>query len=163
MGRTAVYPGSFNPFTIGHLDIVSRALRMFDRIVIAVGYNISKPGAAEGARENIVSLNKLFADEPRIEVIGYSCLTVDIVKKLGACCIVRGVRDVADFESEKKMGDVNRMLGEVETVFLAASPQFSAISSSLVRELRHFGKDVSDFLPTREYINEILKDKNNFR
>lgn len=163
MCRTAVYPGSFNPFTIGHLDIVSRALRMFDRIVIAVGYNISKPGAEECARENIVSLSKLFVDEPRVEVVGYSCLTVDLVKKLGACCIIRGVRSVSDFESEKRMGDVNRILGDVETVLLTASPQLSAISSSMVRELRHFGKDVSEFLPTREYVGEILKDKNNFR
>jgi len=141
-----LFPGSFDPFTKGHADIVKRALALFDKVVIAVGYNEQKAGWMP-VEERIASIKKLYADEPRVMVESYTGLTVDFARKCGATAIVRGVRTTADFEYETQMADVNRQLTGIETILLPASPQFASLSSSVVRELAHFGRDISTFLP----------------
>ena len=146
-GRGLVlFPGSFNPFTRGHADIVRRALALFGKVVIAVGYNEQKSGWMP-VEERVAAIKSLYADEPRVAVESYTGLTVDFAKERGITAIVRGVRTAADFEYELQMADVNRQLSGIETVLLPASPQYASLSSSVVRELAHFGHDISPFLP----------------
>ena len=144
--RLALFPGSFDPFTKGHADIVTRALALFDEIVVAVGYNEQKPGWMP-VEERVEKIRKIYADEPRVKVESYTGLTVEFAKEKGVNAIVRGVRTVADFEYELQMADVNKQLTGIETVLFPASPQFASLSSSVVRELAHFGQDISAFLP----------------
>jgi len=141
-----LFPGSFDPFTKGHDDIVRRALGLFDEVIIGVGYNEQKPGWMS-VEERVAAIRKLYADEPRVTVVSYTGLTADFAKEHGATAIVRGVRTMADYEYEMQMADVNRQLTGIETVFLPASPELASLSSSLVRELAHFGRDISAFLP----------------
>ena len=144
--------GSFNPFTIGHDSIVRRALPLFDRLVIGVvGDHVGKPGMVP-AGERMKAIADLYADEPRIEVKPYYGLAVDFARSIGARFIVKGVRSAKDFEYEREQADINRQLtnGEVETILLYSEPQLSAVSSSMVRELLHFGVDVSAFLPKKK-------------
>ena len=141
-----LFPGSFDPFTLGHADVVKRALGIFDEIVIAVGYNENKTGWMP-VEERVNSIRKLYADEPRVFVESYSGLTVDYAKERGITTIIRGVRTTADFEFEMQLADVNRQLTGIETVLLPASPQLASLTSSVVRELAHFGRDISPFLP----------------
>lgn len=144
--KTALFPGSFNPFTIGHKSIVERALTFVDRVIIAIGVNDTKNTTPSIEAE---SISKIFKDNPQVEVITYSNLTVDTAKEVGADIIVRGVRSVADFEYEKNIADINRQLSGIETVILFTEPQLAHISSSLVRELEKFGRDTSLFLPKK--------------
>ncbi|MBR4130143.1 MAG: pantetheine-phosphate adenylyltransferase [Bacteroidaceae bacterium] len=144
--RLALFPGSFDPFTKGHADIVTRALALFDEIIVAVGYNEQKPGWMP-VKERVEKIRKIYADEPRVKVESYTGLTVEFAKEKGVNAIVRGVRTVADFEYELQMADVNKQLTGIEIVLLPASPQFASLSSSVVRELAHFGQDISAFLP----------------
>ena len=144
--RLALFPGSFDPFTKGHADIVTRALALFDEIVVAVGYNEQKPGWMP-VEERVEKIRQIYAYEPRVKVESYTGLTVEFAKAKGVNAIVRGVRTVADFEYELQMADVNKQLTGIETVLLPASPQFASLSSSVVRELAHFGQDISAFLP----------------
>ena len=146
MERPVLFPGSFDPFTLGHADIVRRALQMFGGVVIAVGYNEQKTGWMP-VEERVAAIRKLYADEPRITVERYTGLTVDFAREHGIGIIIRGVRTVADFEFEMQLADVNRQLTGIETILLPASPQLASLSSSIVRELAHFGHDVSAFLP----------------
>lgn len=141
-----LFPGSFDPFTKGHADIVKRALQLFDEIVIAVGYNEQKTGWMS-VEERVKIIRQLYADEPRITVESYTGLTADFAQEHGVTAIIRGVRSVSDFEYELQMADVNRQLTGIETVLLPASPQLASISSSIVRELAHFHHDISAFLP----------------
>lgn len=141
-----LFPGSFDPFTLGHEDIVKRALGLFDEVVVAVGYNEQKRGWMP-VEERVATIRKLYADEPRVRVESYSGLTADFAAAQGITTIVRGVRTVADYEYEIQMADVNRRLSGIETVLLPASPHLASLSSSLVRELSHFGHDVSEYLP----------------
>ena len=141
----AFFPGSFDPFTIGHKDIADRALAMFDKLVIAIGYNENKKGLLS-PEERKARIESVYKDNPRVEVILYNTLTADLAKELGAT-IIKGVRSVKDFEYERDQAETNRKLTGVETLLLCSSPEVSAISSTLVRELMHFGKDVSPFLP----------------
>lgn len=143
-GRTAVFAGSFDPFTLGHADIVRRGLEIFDHIVVAIGVNAAKPGSQTRA----TAIRRVFADEPRVEVAVYTCLTVDFAQSLGAQFLLRGVRSVKDFEYERDMADINRQLSGLETVILFSRPELSAVSSSVVRELADYGHDVSAFLPS---------------
>lgn len=145
--RTAIFPGSFNPFTLGHADIVERALRLFDRLVIGIGYNPAKDDAARSARSRAAHIAALYRHDPRVSVRCYDGLTVDFARAEHADCIVRGVREVADFEYERRMADVNSEISPVETVLLAANPRLAFLSSSVVRELEYHGYDVSRFLP----------------
>lgn len=146
MKKTALFAGTFDPYTIGHYSIVTRAMAMFDKIIIAVGRNSTKSSQtdAEKRAENIACI---YADEPRIEVTTYEGLTADFAKEQGACCLLRGVRSVRDFEYERDLADLNREISGIETVILLSEPQYAAISSSAVRELMSYGKDVSKFLP----------------
>lgn len=144
--KTLLFPGSFDPFTRGHADIVRRALALADHIVIAVGVNADKHGHA-ATDERTAAIEHLFRDEPRVSTVAYHGLTTRLAQEIGADAILRGVRSVKDFEYERDMADVNRQLTGIETVLLFASPQYAAISSSVVRELKHYGEDVSQFLP----------------
>ena len=144
--RIALFPGSFDPFTIGHQSLVKRGLALADRIIIAIGINENKQSCFP-LEERLEAIRSLFQDDPRIEVITYHTLTTDLAEKTGAQFILRGSRSVIDFEYEKTIADINRTLTGIETVFLLAEPQYAHISSSAVRELLHFGKDVSAFLP----------------
>lgn len=149
MERIALFPGSFDPFTIGHADVVSRVLPLFDRLVIAVGVNERKQ-SLYSATARVEAIRELYADEPRIKVVAYQDLTIDLAHREGAHFIVKGVRSVKDFEYEREQADINRQLGDVDTLLIYADPALSSISSSVVRELSHFGKDITPFLPTRE-------------
>ncbi len=143
--RIAIFPGSFNPFTRGHADIVERSLAIFDRIVIAVGINAEK---LSGDNDALLSpIVELYKGNPRVEVVAYHDLTVSLAQRLGACAIVRAVRSVKDYEYERDMADINMKLSGIESVILFCRPEYSAISSSIVRELRNYGQDVSSFLP----------------
>lgn len=144
--RTAIFPGSFDPYTIGHHDIVLRGLALFDRIVIAIGKNSSKQGETS-VEERVAAIQKIYADEPRVEVCTYSCLTVDLAAEKGASFLLRGVRNVQDYEYERNMAEANKALSGIETVLLYTRPELAYVSSSLVRELRGYGKNVEAFLP----------------
>ena len=147
MIRTGVFVGSFNPFTVGHDSIVTRALPLFDRLVIGVvGDQVHKPDMPS-AEERIQAIAELYADEPRIEVKPYYGLAVDFAKQENAHFIVKGVRSVKDFEYEREQADINRQIAGIETVLLYSEPQYSSVSSTMVRELQHFGVDVSPYLP----------------
>ena len=145
--KTGIFVGSFNPFTVGHHSIVTRALPLFDRLVIGVvGDQVHKPDMPS-AETRMKAISELYKDEPRIEVKPYYGLAVDFAKAENAQFIVKGVRSVKDFEYERDQADTNRMLSAVETILICAEPQYATISSTLVRELQHFGVDVSTFLP----------------
>lgn len=157
--RKVLFSGSFDPFTKGHADIVERGLQLFDHIVIAVGYNENKEGWIP-VQERVDALKTFYANEPRVTVESYSCLTVDFAKQCGATAILRGIRSVKDYEYEMQMADVNRQLSGIETFMLFANSQYSSVSSSSVRELAHFGKDIQLFLPEGlHYSNTKLERK----
>lgn len=139
--------GSFDPFTIGHDAIVRRALPLFDRIVIGVGMNERKKYMLSTG-ERIKAIERIYAGEPAVEVKAYSDLTVDFARREGAEFIIKGVRSIKDFEYEREQADINRKIGGTDTLLLYAEPQYESISSSMVRELMHFGKDVGEFLPS---------------
>lgn len=145
-GSLILFPGSFDPFTLGHADLVKRALRLFDQVVVAVGVNEIKPGWIPVA-QRVAALTDFYREEPRVHVDQYTGLTIDFAASIGATAILRGLRSVKDYEYELQMADVNRQLSGIETVILFADPEFAAISSSVVRELAAFGHDISAFLP----------------
>lgn len=141
---TAIFPGSFNPFTIGHKNIVDRALASIaDKVVIAVGINSSKQNCAD-AQKRVEAIKALYEGEGRVDVISYDCLTADIAREIGADCILRGVRSVKDFEYERDIAEVNRRLTGIETVLLYSEPELAHISSSIVRELKQYNKDIEN-------------------
>lgn len=144
--KKVIFPGSFDPFTKGHADLVARALQIFDQVVVAIGYNEHKPGWIP-VQERVDALKALYANEPRVTVESYTGLTVDFAKQCGAVAILRGIRSVKDYEYEMQLADVNKQLSGIETLLLFANPQYSSVSSSMVRELTHFGKDIQPFLP----------------
>ncbi len=144
--KTVVFPGSFDPFTLGHANLVGRALNIFDQVIIAVGYNVAKPSWIP-VNERVRAVQELYQTEPRVQVISYNNLTVDFAKENNAGFILRGVRTMQDYEYELQMADINRMLDGIETVVLFTDSALSSISSSRVRELHHFGRDMSQYLP----------------
>lgn len=150
---TGIFTGSFNPFTIGHDAIVKRALRMMDRIIIGVGTNRQKNNDLS-ADERVNQINKVYTNNQRVEVKAYSGLSVDFAITEQATCFVKGVRSVKDFEYEREQAELNRRLSGIDTILLIAEPEYSGISSSLVRELMSFGRDVSEFLPNPKINNE---------
>ena len=147
--RIALLAGSFDPYTRGHHSLVLRALDIFDGVLIAVGHN-SEKRTMFTLHERVSSIKALYANEPRVSVDTYDGLTVEYAQKAGACCLLRGVRSVKDFEYERDLADLNREISGLETVILPCEPQYAAISSSAVRELMSYGKDVSKFLPKKE-------------
>ena len=144
--KKAIFPGSFDPFTLGHHSIVKRTLTFMNEVVIGIGINENKR-CLMSVEKRLESIRKLYADEPRVKVLAYSGLTIDFAKEQGAGVIIRGIRSVKDFEYEESIADINRKLSGVETILLFTEPDLASVSSSVVRELLHYGKDVSAFLP----------------
>jgi len=144
--RKAVFPGSFDPITLGHVDIIKRAIPLFDKIVIAIGVNAEKKYMFS-LEKRVDFIKKCFADEPKISVTQYKGLTVDYCKSLNADFILRGLRNPADFEFEKAIAQTNRKLSGIETVFLLTSADTSFISSSIVRDIMRNGGDASELVP----------------
>ncbi|MBQ8424237.1 MAG: pantetheine-phosphate adenylyltransferase [Coprobacter sp.] len=144
--KTAFYPGTFDPFTLGHYSVTRRALQIFDKVIIAVGVNEAKR-CLYTPQQRVDMLRKFFADEPRIEVISYCELTVTAARKAQASVILRGIRSVADFEYEKTIADLNRDLSGMDTLLLFTEPAYAHISSSAVRELLHFNQSIDQFIP----------------
>ncbi|MBQ2953094.1 MAG: pantetheine-phosphate adenylyltransferase [Clostridia bacterium] len=147
MERTAVYPGSFDPITVGHLDVIERAARLFDRVIVAVMHNPAKKGCFPVA-ERLRLIEAATAHLPGVTVDAWDGLLAEYVQRTGAACVVRGLRGVADYESEQNMAQVNALLlPGLETVFLTARPEHGCVSSSVVREAASFGADISAFVP----------------
>ncbi len=144
--RKALYPGSFNPFTKGHADIVARAAGLFDEVIIAIGFN-SEKGKPDDLDERLENIRSLYSGNSKVRVESYSGLTVEYARQTGAKVLIRGVRDVKDFEYERNLADANRAISGIDTLLLTARPEYGFISSSLVRELEHYGYDVTPFLP----------------
>lgn len=147
--KIAIFPGSFDPFTVGHASIVERGLPLFDRIVIGVGLNELKRSLFS-PQERVRAIESLYSSEPRVKVVSYNDLTIDLARREKAQFILRGLRSVKDFEYERDIASMNSRLGGVETILLFTEPQFQSISSSVVRELIAFGKDVTAFLPKKK-------------
>ena len=147
--KTGLFTGSFDPFTIGHQSIVARVLPLFDKIVIGVGVNERKK-YMYSAEVRVKEIAELYADNPKVEVRAFNDLAVDFAHREGAWFFVKGVRSVKDFEYEREQADINRMMGGIETLLVFAEPQHASVSSSLVRELIHFGKNAETFLPKRK-------------
>lgn len=145
--KTALFPGSFDPFTRGHEAIVGEALRLFDRVIIAIGENIGKRSLLDiDARERLI--RDLYRDQQRVECVTYHTLTGDLAREVGAEVIVRGVRNSADFEYERTMAQTNaRLFPELQTVLLFTPPELNDVSSSTVRELLAFGHRVDEMMP----------------
>lgn len=145
--RTCLFPGTFDPVTLGHIDIVKRALSLFDKFFIGIGINSNKEPMFS-AEKRSAWFKEIFKDEPKVDVVVYEGLTVECCKKVGANYILRGIRYVSDFEYEKAIADMNRSIdGGIETVFLTCLPQFTSVASTLVRDVLRNGGDISQFVP----------------
>ena len=147
MQRVALFPGTFDPITIGHLDIINRALPLFDKLIIGIGRNANKaPMFSEEQR--IAWINEIYKNTPTVKAVGYDGLTVECCKREGANFILRGIRYVNDFEYEKAIADMNRSLdNNIETIFLTCLPQYTSVASTLVRDVLRNGGDAMQFLP----------------
>ena len=147
--KRAIFPGSFDPFTVGHESIVRRATQLFDEIIIAIGYNTNKPGYFP-IEKRLEWISDVFIDEPKVKVDRYDELTVDYCNRVKANFILRGIRTSADFEYERAIAQVNKkMLPDVESVFLLTTPEHTPVNSSIVRDIIRHGGDANEFLPKR--------------
>lgn len=147
MQRICLFPGTFDPVTMGHVDVIERAVSLFDKLIIGVGINSTKQPMFS-VEQRTDWIREIFKNDSRVEVTGYEGLTVDFCKKVDAKFILRGIRYIADFEYEKAIADMNRMLApDIETVFLTCSPMYSTISSTLVRDVIRNGGNAGMFLP----------------
>jgi pantetheine-phosphate adenylyltransferase len=146
MKRIALFPGTFDPFTIGHQSLVTRGLDLVDEVIIAIGIN-DKKLTHFSLEARVKAIECLYQNEPRVSVLTYNSLTVDFATEVNAQFILRGIRTVNDFEYEKSIADVNRILSDIETFILFTLPEHTHISSSIVRELLRYGKDISQFVP----------------
>jgi pantetheine-phosphate adenylyltransferase len=147
MQRICLFPGTFDPITKGHVDVIKRAVGLFDKLVIGIGSNSSKQPMFS-VEQRCDWIREIFKNEPRIEVSGYEGLTIDYCRKVKANYILRGIRYISDFEYEKAIADMNRMLSpDIETIFLTCSPEYSTISSTLVRDVIRNKGNVSLFVP----------------
>ena len=144
--RRAIFPGTFDPFTIGHYSIVTRALTFMDEVTIGIGINENK-NTYFPIEKRVEMIQKLYKNEPRIKVMSYDCLTIDFAQQVDAQFIVRGIRTVKDFEYEETIADINRKLAGIETILLFTEPELTSISSTIVRELLSYNKDISMFIP----------------
>lgn len=146
MERICLFPGTFDPVTLGHTDIIDRALPLFDKLVIGIGRNVNKePMFSE--QQRLEWLKEIYKDNPKVDAMLYEGLTVECCKQIGARFILRGIRYVNDFEYEKAIADMNRSIEQVETVFLTCLPQYTSVASTLVRDVLKNGGDVAKFLP----------------
>jgi pantetheine-phosphate adenylyltransferase len=160
MKRIAVFPGSFDPFTIGHEAIVKRALSLFDEIIIAVGANALKKSYYSLATRKAM-ISRVFKDEPRVRVDHYEGLTVDFCEKNGAKYILRGLRTAADFEFERAIAQVNRaMASDIESVFLLTVPEHTPVNSTIVRDIIRSGGDASKFVPASINLKDYKGEEN---
>ena len=155
MKRIALYAGSFDPFTRGHADIVSRGLDLFDEVIVAIGTNEAKRNLYT-AEQRQQQISCYYADQPRVRIVVYTGLTVTLAQELSAHVLLRGVRSSTDMEYERTLADLNRHIADMETVLLPASQRLTHISSSVVRELLHYGADVSAFLPEGFVLDPIV-------
>lgn len=151
--KTGLFTGTFDPFTIGHKNIVDRAVKLFDKLIIAVAESELKHTSRD-IDERVKAIQRLYANDSRVKVVAYNDLTIDLAHRENVDFIVRGVRSVKDYEYEIVQADFNRHFGGVETIFLPADPNLEMVSSTMVRELEHFGKDVSKFIPQPEKDDE---------
>ena len=142
----AIFPGTFDPFTVGHESVVRRALTFVDELVIGIGVNDNKRSHYDVERR-LETIRSYYRHEPRVQVEAYTDLTIDFARRVGARLIIRGIRTVKDFEYEETIADINRKLTGIETILLFTEPELTAVSSTIVRELLKYGKDVSQFLP----------------
>ncbi|HLK27493.1 MAG TPA: pantetheine-phosphate adenylyltransferase [Puia sp.] len=155
--RIGLFPGTFDPITIGHLDIIHRSQRLFDKLYIGIGRNSSKTSMFS-EEQRLDWIKEIYKDNPKIEAVVYDGLTVECCKQIGANFILRGIRYVNDFEYEKAIADMNRSLNNnIETIFLTCLPQYTSVASTLVRDVLRNGGDAEQFLP--EIVVRSLKNK----
>lgn len=155
MPRICLFPGTFDPVTLGHVDIINRALPLFDKIIVGIGLNAAK-APMFSADQRVQWITDIYKNEPRVEGAVYEGLTVDFCKKISAAFILRGIRYVSDFEYEKTIADANRTLDpSIETVFLTGEPKFTSVASTIVRDIIRNGGNASLFLP--EVVANTLK------
>jgi len=156
MKKTAIFPGTFDPFTIGHLSLVERGLQLVDEIIIAIGVNQNKKSFFT-LEQRIDMISRFFEQNDRVSVQSYNSITVDFAKEVNAQFILRGIRSINDFEYEKNIADINRIMSGIDTIILFTEPQYTHISSSIVRELLSYGKSVDGFVPVDIHINDYKK------
>ncbi len=158
MPRICLFPGTFDPVTLGHVDIINRSLGLFDKVIIGIGKNSNKaPFFSEEKR--LEWIKEIYKNEPKVDAIVYEGLTAECCRNVGAKFILRGIRYVSDFEYEKAIADMNRSLdGSIETIFLTCLPQFTSVASTLVRDVIKNGGDVSQFVP--DVVLETIKSNN---
>ena len=159
MEKIAVFPGSFDPFTIGHESVVNRAASMFDKIIIMIGYNANKKSFFS-IEKRLKWINQIFDNQPKIEVRVHEGLTVDFCKEVGANYILRGLRTSSDFEYERAIAQVNKkMHPEIETVFLLTLPEHTPVNATIIRDIVFHGGDASQFLPKGMDMNDFKKEE----
>ncbi len=147
MSRICLFPGTFDPLTLGHVDIINRAIPLFDEIVVAIGSNIAK-APMFSSQQRVAWINEIYKNEPKVQGAFYEGLTVNYCKAIGAHFILRGIRYVSDFEYEKAIADANRTLdNSIETIFLTGEPKYTSVASTIVRDIIRNGGDASPFLP----------------
>ena len=157
MQRICLFPGTFDPVTLGHVDIIDRALPLFDKMVVGIGLNASK-SVMFSAEQRLQWIQEIYRDQPKVEGAIYEGLTVNYCKTIGAKFILRGIRYVSDFEYEKTIADANRTLDQsIETIFLTGEPKFTSVASTIVRDIIRNGGNASPFLPDIVY-NSLLKE-----
>lgn len=147
MSNICLFPGTFDPVTLGHTDIINRSLRLFDKVIIGIGKNANKAPMFSD-EQRLGWIKEIYKDEPKVDALTYEGLTAECCKRVGAKFILRGIRYVNDFEYEKAIADMNRSLdSSIETIFLTCLPQYTSVASTLVRDVIRNGGDVSQFLP----------------
>lgn len=162
--KAAIYPGTFDPPTLGHLNIIQRAVGHFDKLVVAIGENSSKSSLTFSLEERIRFLRTIASEMPNVEVASFNELLVDFAKARGITIILRSIRTIFDFENETLQAQMNRRLGDVETFYLVADEKYRLISSTLVREIASHGRRLIDFVPSEieeEVFQKLFKDKKN--
>ena len=148
MEKIAIFPGTFDPYTIGHDSIIQKALHLFDKIIIAIGNNSEKKTSFYSIEDRVREITKIYKDQTQVYVQQYDYLTIDFCKKVNARFIIRGIRNVMDFEYEKSLAQTNNVLNpEIDTIFFLANQDYSAVNSSILRDILKHNGDISKFIP----------------